>query len=91
MGFSCIVIQHPETGEFEALSVTEITQAEPDAIFDYEQKYMPGRAIKWTPARCNPEQLQLIQKTCAATAYALAFARLQNRRFSNYQQERLLS
>lgn len=76
MEFSCIVVQHPETNEFQALSVTEITQAEPDAIFDYEQKYMPGRAIKWTPARCSAEQLEHIQQTCAATASALGFCTL---------------
>lgn len=72
MEFSCIVVQDPKTHKFTALSVTEIV-AHDKGIFDYEQKYMPGRATKWTPARCTPEQLIRIEQTAIKAAQALNF------------------
>lgn len=79
MEFSCIVITDPITGEFIPLSPTEIVREENSHIFDYVQKYMPGRALKYTPARCSAEQIAAIQKTCIYVAHLLkmcTFARI---------------
>lgn len=73
MEFSCIVIQNAQTKKFEALSVTEIVAHSDDTIFDYEQKYMPGRATKWTPARCSAQDLQRIEDISIQTVHALDF------------------
>lgn len=73
MEFSCIVMQNNATGNFEALSVTEIVAKDARTIFDYEQKYMPGRSTKWTPARCSEEHIELIKQTAVATMHALDF------------------
>jgi D-alanine--D-alanine ligase len=71
MEFSCIVITDPHTGAFLPLPPTEIAHDAEDGIFDYVQKYMPGRAMKYTPARCFPEQIRKIQTTCVAVAQTL--------------------
>lgn len=73
MEFSCIVTQDPQTREYKALSVTEIVAHDENSIFDYEQKYMPGRATKWTPARCSESDFQRIEQTSIETLYALDF------------------
>ncbi len=73
MEFSCIVIQDPKNNQFHALSVTEIVAHSENSIFDYEQKYMPGRSTKWTPARCSDDDLQRIEQTAVATVKALDF------------------
>lgn len=64
MEFSCIIITDYKTGEYLPLPPTEIVLEKNTQFFDYEQKYMPGRALKYTPARCNSKILQKIQKTC---------------------------
>ncbi len=76
MEFSTIIMHNATTGEFKALSITEIVSQHPDIIFDYEQKYMPGRAIKWTPARCSTEQLATIEHVACQTMRALDFCTL---------------
>lgn len=70
MEFSCIILTDYRTNTPLPLEPTEII---PDAgtIFTYEQKYMPGRATKYTPARCAPEIRKKIQDTCIAAAQAL--------------------
>ncbi len=73
MEFSCIVTQDAQTGEFNALSVTEIVAHDENSIFDYEQKYMPGRATKWTPARSSEEDLLRIEQMAIDTVKALDF------------------
>ncbi len=73
MEFSCIVTQDPKTNKFSALSVTEIVAHTENSIFDYEQKYMPGRATKWTPARCSKNDLQRIEDISIQTVQALDF------------------
>jgi len=75
MEFSCIVITDIQTGEFIPLPPTEII-TDAGNIFDYEQKYMPGRALKYTPARCNAQHIQTIQDTCIAVMKALDFTNL---------------
>jgi UDP-N-acetylmuramate--alanine ligase len=62
MEFSCIILGNLEHNDYLVLPPTEIIAE--TSIFDYEQKYMPGRATKYTPARCSTEDTQLIQETC---------------------------
>lgn len=59
--FTCIVITDSDSGELIALPPTEIEIEKDKHIFDYEQKYMPGRAIKHTPARFSQEILENIK------------------------------
>lgn len=74
MEFSCIVITDPVTSELIALPPTEIELEPGSPIFDYEQKYMPGRAVKHTPARCSSQLLEKIQHVCVQAFRALEFA-----------------
>lgn len=79
MEFSCIIITDPTTQKPKALSLTEISPESHVAFYDYEQKYMPGRGHKYTPARCTDAQQIHIQRTCIAAMHALGmtnFARI---------------
>lgn len=69
MEFSCISITDYKTGKWLPLPPTEIVP-ETD-IFDYEQKYMPGRATKFTPPRCSQEVIQKIHDACINVSNAL--------------------
>lgn len=60
--FSCIIITDPVTQELIALPPTEIELEANTSFFDYEQKYMPGRAIKHTPARFASTVIEEIQE-----------------------------
>lgn len=62
--FTCIVLTDYVNNTLLPLTPTEIIPEEKTLLFDYEQKYMPGRAMKCTPARFAPEILQQIQETC---------------------------
>jgi len=64
MEFSCTIITDYKTGNLVAMPPTEIVPEIGIAIFDYDQKYMPGRANKFTPARCTPAFRKKIQDTC---------------------------
>lgn len=64
MEFTSITITDYKTGKLIPLPPTEIVIEKNSKFFDYEQKYMPGRATKFTPARCTPEIMQAIQNTC---------------------------
>ena len=64
MEFSCVILTDYKKNELLPLPITEIVLESQSNFFDYHQKYMPGRAIKYTPARCNREQQLLIQETC---------------------------
>ena len=55
MEFSCITITDYKTNTIIALPPTEVVADASIGIFDYEQKYMPGRATEFTPARCSEE------------------------------------
>ncbi|MBA3751460.1 ATP-grasp domain-containing protein [Candidatus Dependentiae bacterium] len=72
MEFSCITITDYVTGEYKSLPPTEIVPEPGTHFFDYEQKYMPGRASKFTPARCSLELLHKIQETCIRVTEILA-------------------
>lgn len=61
--FTSIAITDSQTGELIPLPPTEIEIESGTAIFDYEQKYMPGRATKHTPARFTQEILNKISET----------------------------
>jgi D-alanine-D-alanine ligase len=73
MEFTCIVLTDNNTGEFFALPPTESIPSAETGFFDYEQKYMPGRGIKRTPAHCSAETIQRIQQACIETMKVLDF------------------
>ncbi len=72
MEFSCIMLLDTTSSNHILLPPTEIVPEQGSFFFDYEQKYMPGRATKFTPARCTQEQLHLIQTTCLAVSELFA-------------------
>jgi D-alanine-D-alanine ligase len=63
MEFSCIML-YDDHNKLFSLPITEIVPETGSYFFTYDQKYMPGRATKFTPARCSKEQHELIQQTC---------------------------
>lgn len=71
MEFACIVVTDYATGSYIPLPPTEIVPE--SAVYEFDQKYMPGRAQKFTPARCSKEHLKLIQQTCMQVMDALDF------------------
>ena len=79
MEFVCVSLQRAvkRNGKIEAEWFTfPITEVVPEgqSIYDYEQKYMPGRATKITPARCANQDLQKISQTCIKASILLNFA-----------------
>jgi len=64
MEFTCIILTDYKTGKLIPLPPTEVVPPEQVQFFDYEQKYMPGKATEFTPARCSLAQQKLIQETC---------------------------
>lgn len=76
MEFTCVSMIDYRTGEWIALPPTEIVPEAAHGLYDYEQKYMPGRALKCTPARCSPEITLAITHTCIAASKALGFTTL---------------
>ncbi len=76
MEFSSITITDYKTGKLLPLPPTEIVVEKNSHIFDYDQKYMPGRAEKFTPARCSQEIINNIQKTCIQTAQILGITNI---------------
>lgn len=73
MEFTCITINDLKTGAIIPLSPTEVI-CEPSTTFlDYEQKYMPGKSTKFTPARCSQDLLEKIQQTAVQVTKALQF------------------
>ncbi len=73
MEFSCITLFNSKTGKPLPLPPTEVVIEKNTHIHDYEQKYMPGRAQKFTPARCSEKTLKAIQHTCLKATEALHF------------------
>lgn len=73
MEFTCIILVDYKTGDYIPLPPTEIVPETGTDFLDYEQKYMPGRGNKFTPARCSAQQIKEIQQTCIATMKALEF------------------
>ena len=75
MEFSCITITDNKTGKFLPLPPTEIVPEE-HGCFDYTQKYMPGRATKFTPPRCSEIDIKNIQETCVAVTKTLSMTNM---------------
>jgi len=61
---SCCLVTDHKTGEIIPLAPTEIIIEQGKKIFDYEQKYMPGRGHEYTPARCSEKEIKQIQQAC---------------------------
>lgn len=74
MEFSCIVVTDYTTGTLMPLIPTEIVPEH--AVFDYEQKYMPGRSTKFTPARGEQAVLNRIQDAACSVMKVLNFKNL---------------
>lgn len=73
MEFTCITLQNYKTGGYLLLPPTEVVPIEGRSFFDYEQKYMPGRAKKYTPARCSSSAISKIQQVCAQVMECMEF------------------
>lgn len=73
MEFTCVVLTDYATGTPIFLPPTEVVFEPGTYFYDYEQKYMPGRATKYTPARCTPDQIKNIQETCLCVMRILEF------------------
>ncbi len=71
MEFSCISLTNYATNNIMPLIPTEIVPESGSSFFCYDQKYMPGRASKHTPARCTPEQMNAIQQVCVKVTQTL--------------------
>jgi len=71
MEFSCILLTDYQTSKLLPLPPTEIVPEKNSHLFDYEQKYMPGRAHKFTPPRCSNQLIKKIQDTCMQTTTIL--------------------
>lgn len=76
MEFTCIILTDYKTGNLIPLPPTEIVHQDGKHINDYEQKYMPGRSTKYTPARTSQENIQKIQQICIRVMHALGFTNL---------------
>lgn len=72
MEFSCILLYDYKNNRPLPLLPTEIVREAGTDIFDYDQKYMPGRATKFTPPRCTKEIIANIQQTCTTVMESLA-------------------
>lgn len=72
MEFSCIVITDVQTQKPIPLMPTEIETEKEKRLFDYDQKYMPGRAMKYTPPRCASDIIEKIQEVSVRTMQALS-------------------
>ncbi len=64
MEFSCITLVDYTNNTLLPLMPTEIVPESHTEFFDYDQKYMPGRAMKYTPPRCSQKTIKAIQNTC---------------------------
>ena len=76
MEFSCITITDYKTNTIFALPPTEVVADPKVGLFDYEQKYMPGRATEYTPARCAKEIQENIKQTCVEAMHVLNMSNL---------------
>lgn len=80
MEFVCVCLQkiHRINGkvsdEWFSFPLTEVVPESTSAFYDYEQKYMPGRATKITPARCSEVDRQRIAGACIEATKLMDFA-----------------
>lgn len=79
MEFVCVLLQKvwQENGtlikEWQALPLTQVIPEKMFDIFDYNQKYMPGRATKITPAPCSENDTNAIVAACKKASDLLNF------------------
>ena len=76
MEFTCVIVVDPITKEPFFFPLTEILYEPGFYLHGYEQKYMPGRSLKFTPARCNETATNKIYETCCTVMKALDFSTL---------------
>ncbi|MFH1831384.1 MAG: hypothetical protein ABH827_01140 [bacterium] len=82
--FVCVSLQkhqdayNPVTGtgqdEWFSFPITEVVKESDSEFYDYDQKYMPGRALKITPARCSKKDQAKIIDVCEQVAKVLGLA-----------------
>ena len=70
MEYSCIILFDEHKNQI-LLPPTEVVHESGTEFHDYQQKYMPGRAQKFTPARASEQIIKNIQKTCLQAAHVL--------------------
>jgi UDP-N-acetylmuramate--alanine ligase len=75
MEFVCVCLKRNgvSADNWFELSVTQVVKEEGSEVFDYVQKYMPGRATKITPALCNKKDYEKIVKVCLQVTRTLSF------------------
>lgn len=71
--FSCVLVEDSKSNGFIPLSVTEIEPEKNIGFYDYDQKYMPGRSMKYTPARFLSDDIKKIQDICISVAKIFNF------------------
>ncbi len=76
MEFTCIVITDYVNNRLMPLPITEVIINKNTSIFDYKQKYMPGRVFERTPAVCSQEDTKKIQEICMKSMQVLEFENL---------------
>jgi UDP-N-acetylmuramate--alanine ligase len=76
MEFTCVTMVDPITQEPFFFPLTEILYEPGFYLHGYEQKYMPGRSLKFTPARCDQNATQAIYDTCLKVMKILDFSTL---------------
>lgn len=76
MEFACIIITDYRSGKLIPLTPTEIVPEKGTHFFCYEQKYMPGRSEKHTPARCPDDMIKKIEQTCVTSMLALGMTNI---------------
>ena len=76
MEFTCVIMVDPITKEPFFFPITEILYEPGVHLHGYEQKYMPGRSMKFTPARCDQDATNAIYQTCLQVMKALDFSTL---------------
>ncbi len=72
MEFTCVTL-FDALGNPQLLPPTEVVHEAGTHFHDYTQKYMPGRSLKFTPARTSEQNIKLIQETCLAVTKLLEF------------------
>ncbi len=76
MEFTCITLTDYKTNTIIALEPTEIVTNKEQPFFDYEQKYMPGKATEFTPARAPQKIINAIKKTSIKVMHALGMTNM---------------
>lgn len=71
MEFCCVVATENVSTHLRVLATTEVEHKQGTYLFDYDQKYMPGLALKHTPARCSSAERALIEQTCIQAVQVL--------------------